>query len=163
MMEFKSFKNIEMMGPLKNKQRFDMTVEPNSYEIVLMKAGKGARYEYGAQDRCVYLGDDALKAYAIKKNFFVERDGKDIGLYKTWHDAGFITLYVNKTSNKVFKENVTYTLQGMTVEDTGQTEATVQVDVGPGCTQLVKLLNIRGAEARKLSASTTRRKIAVIN
>jgi hypothetical protein len=131
MMEFSEFVNIEMMLPQVGP-KLDVTVKPNSYEIVLMKAKAGANYNYGEQDRGVILGDTALKQYCIDKNFFVEKDGPDLGLYKTWHDNGFITLYVNKTTNKKLVETLKYTLKGMTVENTGQNVGTVQINVGPG-------------------------------
>ena len=61
-------------------------------------------------------------------------------LYKAWHDNGFVTLYINKSKNKVLTETVTYELEGMAIEGLDR-ETTVLVKVGPGEEFLIKLVN----------------------
>lgn len=45
-------------------------------------------------------------------------------LYKSWHDNGFVTLYINKSTNKILSEIVEYKLEGMVIEGLGK-ETTV--------------------------------------
>jgi len=52
-------------------------------------------------------------------------------LFKAWHDNGFVTLYINKSTNKVLDEIVDYVLEGMQIEGLGK-ETTVHVRVAPG-------------------------------
>mgnify|MGYP001014306214 CR=1 FL=1 len=124
-----------------------------------MKALWRPRYDYGNQDRAVILTDNGLKNYVKEKNFWASRDGDDIGAFKSWHDNGFATLYINKTANKTFEELIKYELEGMTVENTGLKTGVVQVKIGPGEEQLIKLIDIKGAKEKKLSTTISRRKI----
>lgn len=34
-------------------------------------------------------------------------------LFKAWHDNGFVTLYINKSKDKILDEIVDYQLEGM--------------------------------------------------
>ena len=115
--EFNTFEDICLISPYKGK-KFELMVEPQTYEIVLMKAGSKAQIQIDQehQDHAVILGDEGLKLLLKEKNM-IEYNG--IKKYEAWHDNGFAVLYFNDTKTKTFNEKQTYNLQGLTLQETG--------------------------------------------
>ena len=121
---------------------------PGQTEIVLIKASRGADFAPGPVHRNVLLGDTSLKQLAISKDFKISRVGEEIFLYKTWHENGFVTYYVNNSKDKILSEVIEYDIKGMEIEDLPG-ERNVKVKIGPGETQLVKLVNTDGERSLK--------------
>lgn len=102
------------------------------------------------------LGDSSLKQLAISKDFKISRVGEEIFLYKTWHENGFVTYYVNNSKDKVLTEVVEYDLKGMEIEGLPN-ERNVKIKIGPGECQLVKLVNTSGD--RELKSNILSKKV----
>ena len=106
------------------------------------------------------LGDSSLKQLAISKDFKISRVGEkgkeEIFLYKTWHENGFVTYYVNNSKDKVLTEVVEYDLKGMEIEGLPN-ERNVKIKIGPGESQLVKLVNTSGD--RELKSNILSKKV----
>jgi hypothetical protein len=131
-------------------------VGPGLTEIVLIKASRGADFAPGPVSRNVMLGDSSLKQLAISKDFRISRVGEEIFLYKTWHENGFVTYYVNDSKDKVLTEVVEYDLKGMEIEGLPN-ERNVKIKIGPGESQLVKLVNTSGD--RELKSNIVSKKV----
>lgn len=113
-MEFDKFDHLEMCKPFSG-QKFEITVGPGTTEIVLIKADRGSDFSPGFQLKNVILGDIALRELCLETNFKQKRR-ENIYLYKAWHDNGFVTLYVNNTTDEVLTETVEYDIEGMEIE-----------------------------------------------
>ena len=94
----------------------------------------------GYHNMNVVLGNHVLRQLALQGNFRQDRKKDEIMLYKAWHDNGFITVYINKSKNKILHEVIDYQLEGMQIEGLGK-ETTVHVKVAPGEEQFIKLVN----------------------
>lgn len=110
----------------------------------------------------MYLGNTALRKIALDENFKIDRCKNEIVLYKAWHNNGFVTLYMNKSANKVLTELVEYNLQGMQIEGL-EGDKQVFVNVGPGEEHLIKLVNTGSCEERKLQCTILQKKITYID
>ena len=97
----------------------------------MIKAYRGEDFAMGYHNVNVVLGNTVLRLLALEGKFRQDRKKDEIMLYKAWHDNGFVTLYINKSTNKVLDEIVDYVLEGMQIEGLGK-ETTVHVRVAPG-------------------------------
>ena len=79
-------------------------------------------------------------------------------MYKSWHENGFVTLYVNRTSDQVLEELVIFDLENLEIDGL-ESEKQVFVRVGPGEEQLIKINMIDNTKERKLSSKCENKKI----
>ena len=141
-LELESVDKLQLLGQHQGA-KYSISVGPQQKEIVLIRVERGFEFVPSHQDMNVFLGDNALKAIAIAKNFKLDRLKDEIYLYKAWHDHGFVTLYINKSTDKILTETVDYMLTGLEIVDDPYGKS-VQVNVGPGEEQLIKLIITSG-------------------
>jgi hypothetical protein len=115
-LELESVDKLQLLGQHQGA-KYSISVGPYSKEIVLIRAERGFEFVPSYQDMNVFLGDNALKEIAIAKNFKLDRLENEIFLYKAWHDHGFVTLYINKSTDKILTETVDYMLTGLEILD----------------------------------------------
>jgi hypothetical protein len=89
-------------------ESFKVQVGSESTEVVLIKAMRGADFAMGYHNMNVVLGNHVLRQLALQGNFRQDRKKDEIMLYKAWHDNGFITVYINKSKNKILNEVIDY-------------------------------------------------------
>jgi hypothetical protein len=89
-------------------ESFKVQVGSESTEVVLIKAMRGADFAMGYHNINVVLGNHVLRQLALQGNFRQDRKKDEIMLYKAWHDNGFITVYINKSKNKILNEVIDY-------------------------------------------------------
>lgn len=89
---------------------------PKHTNVVLIRARRGANFTIESLYQNVYLGDKKLREICLQENFKVNRLRDEIVLYKAWHDNGFVALYQNNSTDKIYTEIIRYTLNGMVIE-----------------------------------------------
>ena len=94
-------------------EKFKVQVGSESTEVILIKAFRGSDFAMGYHNINVVLGNQVLRQLALDGNFRQDRKKNEISLFKSWHDNGFVTLYINNSTNKVLDEVVDYVLEGM--------------------------------------------------
>ena len=100
-----------------------------------------------------------MEDLARDSQFKVKRYEDEIYLYKAWHDNGFVTLYINESTDKELREVVTYDIEGLEIDGL-RGEKQVHVNVGPGEKKMIKLVNT-GSEGsvRKLQSQVQNIKV----
>lgn len=106
------------------------------------------------------LGNSALRKIALEENFKIQRYGDEIVVYKAWHENGFVTLYVNRSTDKILTEHVEYQLKGLELEGL-EGDKSVFIRIGPGEEQLIKIVET-GEGERELQTTILSKKVTTV-
>ena len=123
---------------------YELTVGPGETKIVLMEAKVQGFSTAASMTSQVFHGKAALTALCKSEGDKAQRGDSDpIFCYSLQHDGGMFYLYVNETSDKKYKEEITFDIEGLAIADQ-EDQKQVKVEIGPGESRAVSLVATGG-------------------
>jgi hypothetical protein len=140
---FKTFKSLSLLPPFEGA-KYEVTLEPGAFEIVVVKAAFGEKYALSFSSKVEEIEAANPLFERVKREGTPEKrahpnTGKDLGIvvYVLKTDTNLYLLYENSTKNVNFDESVEFTLRNAKI--VGVPGKTVDVNVPPGAKYLVEV------------------------